>query len=868
MTTIGYATLQIIPSLRGVTEAIEQQIDGKVVDISIKPKVDQRAAEDAGKKTRETVEKQTAEIKVAPKVDPKAADTAGRTAREGVEKHTRDVKVEPKVDQKAAEQAGKTTGEAVTRGASGSSTGIGQAIIGALEGAGGEAGRRLGERLSDGIPNGLTGAADRIGTALRNSLPTLGASAGTMLGTAIGIGLTDAIGAERLDKAGRAVMSGLSTAVGKANVGADIGIAVGNTIAGGLTNASGVVGNAAVAITDTIGGIGSALTTTKGLLGGDDSWAAPGLDTLNNALGTATPLLEGMTAASTLASAGAQAISVATGVASKAQALWNAALIANPIGLIVAAIAAVVAGLVLFFTKTELGQKIWKGFTDFMGEAWEKVKLAFAVAWEAIKVVWDAMVNKAGEVWQGIKDRFTAVVDFVKGLPGKIGAAAKGMWDGIGNAFKSMVNGLISAWNWFADKISFTIPDIPGMPNRGEKFNPVPTIQSLDGGGFTGNMPIDQIAGVVHGGEHVIQATSRRSIENAFPGLLDYMNATGRMPGYEGGGLVAGTAELRKIIQERFGISNIGGYRGADGYNEHSTGRALDVMVGNNKAKGDSVKDFAIANASAIDLKWAIWQQRLWNPDGSSKPMEDRGSPTQNHMDHVHIFSGPGIANGLLGSLKSKESEAAAQPDVTGATATTPQAAPVTQSSGSSVSEGVSVPSSISGLSTFGLDSLGVTTATQIGDRSQERTLDIGNAASAAVGGQVSSALGVLGVGDSPGWLQGISKFVGGISVSDSSGKKIFGGGAAGNALGGTGSLFGNTGQTTDGYGGAAPVAASAPVGAAPVPGGAVHGSTGGQQPGPAGPTYHIRTATVEDAFLQAQRQEDVRLAAKIDRWN
>ena len=52
-----------------------------------------------------------------------------------------------------------------------------------------------------------------------------------------------------------------------------------------------------------------------------------------------------MNGAATLASAGAQSISVATGIASKAQLLWNAALIANPIGLIVAAIAAVVAGL-------------------------------------------------------------------------------------------------------------------------------------------------------------------------------------------------------------------------------------------------------------------------------------------------------------------------------------------------------------------------------------------------------------------------------------------------------------------------------------------------------------------------------------------
>lgn len=67
------------------------------------------------------------------------------------------------------------------------------------------------------------------------------------------------------------------------------------------------------------------------------------------------------------------------------------------------------------------------------------------------------------------------------------------------------------------------------------------------------------------------------------------------------------------------------------------------------------------------------------------------------------------------------------------------------------------------------------------------------------------------------------------------------------------GSLLGNTGQG-DGYGGAAPIAA-APMVPTQVPAN-MHGSRAGQQPGPAGPTYNIRTATVEDAFMQAQRQE------------
>ncbi|MDQ2638869.1 MAG: phage tail protein [Actinomycetota bacterium] len=804
-----------------MTDAIDKQIDGKLVSVRVEPKVDERAAAAAGKKARETVEKQT-----------------------------REVKVEPKVDQRAAEAAGKTTGDSVAKGASGSLGGVGEALTGALINAGSGAGTKLGEILADTIPTNMTGVAQRIGDVLYNTLPAIGASAGALAGGAIGKAVTDAISGERFQNAGQAIKRGLVSAVDKANTGVDVGIKVGNSLAGGLTNASGAIDGAAAKLTGTIGGIGDAVTTTMGLLGVDDAWAAPGLDVLNTALGTATPLLEGMSAASTLASAGAQAISVATGAASKAQVLWNAALVANPIGLIVTAIGAVVAGLVLFFTKTELGRKIWAEFSEFLSAAWEKVQVAFRVAWSFISVVFDAMITKVGEVWSGVRDRFTAVVDFVRGLPSAITNAAKGMWEGLKSGLVAVLNWIADKWNGFAESLSIDLP--------GKAFDvTIPKLPKFSGGGYTGNAPIDEIAGVVHGGEFVVKAGSQKRIENAYPGLLDYLNNNGKLPGllpgYEGGGLVAGTDELRKIISERFGISNIGGYRGEDGFGEHSTGRALDVMVGNNKAKGDAIRDFALSNAAAMDLKWVIWRRHLYYAGGGGYDMEDRGSPTQNHMDHVHIFSGPAITNGLLGPLKSKEAERdAAAPAPAGGTPAESDVAPA------AASAGASVPSSISGLSSFGLTGLGA----GVGTTSSGSDLSLfGDAAGAAVSGQVSSALGVLGVGDSPGWLKGIGTLIGGISVSGKDGKKIFGGGAAGGALSGAGNLFGGSQQSV------APIAAAPATVRQPAAVGAVHGSTGGQRPGPAGATYNIRTATVEDAFLAAQRREDELNAAQLSRF-
>lgn len=125
--------------------------------------------------------------------------------------------------------------------------------------------------------------------------------------------------------------------------------------------------------------------------------------------------------------------------------------------------------------------------------------------------------------------------------------------------------------------------------------------------------------------------------------------------------------------------------------------------------------------------------------------------------------------------------------------------------------------------------------------------------------GQIGSALGVLGVPSSPGWLQGLSQFVGGISIGGNGG-----GGGAGSAIGGVGSLFGNA-VPSNGYGGAAPVSAMAPSlpSAAPALDGA-HGVNGGKQPGPSvvySPTFNTNDDT---AFTQYRRWQNDQVGAKL----
>lgn len=92
-------------------------------------------------------------------------------------------------------------------------------------------------------------------------------------------------------------------------------------------------------------------------------------------------------------------------------------------------------------------------------------------------------------------------------------------------------------------------------------------------------------------------------------------------------------------IRSLFGITNIGGYRGGPGAQDHGTGRAIDVMT-SSFTEGDAVAAWVQAHSSEFDVKYIIWKQRIWFPGNAPNQwrwMEDRGSITQNHYDHVHV---------------------------------------------------------------------------------------------------------------------------------------------------------------------------------------------------------------------------------------
>lgn len=153
-----------------------------------------------------------------------------------------------------------------------------------------------------------------------------------------------------------------------------------------------------------------------------------------------------------------------TAAATAVQAGFNLVMNANPIMLVVTAIAGLVAGLVFFFTQTETGKQIWEGFMQFLGDAWTNISGFFTEAYEnVIAPVFNAIAEVATWLWETIlKPVFDAVSNAVQFVAGAIklafdlivnyfrfwGAVAVWLWD---VAIKPALDAIGAAFKWLWD---------------------------------------------------------------------------------------------------------------------------------------------------------------------------------------------------------------------------------------------------------------------------------------------------------------------------------------------------------------------------------------------------------------------------------
>ena len=204
--------------------------------------------------------------------------------------------------------------------------------------------------------------------------------------------------------------------------------------------------------------------------------------------------------------------------------LLTIAFSANPIGVIVVAIIALVAAFVILYKKNEafreLVQKVWQAIKDAVGvvidwlvewlpKAWNGFTEALSAVWEAIKIVWDLIVAgvklyistvitviktvwnwlKDGLqlAWNGAKAIFDIIIGFVVGLGARLARGAGNIWGWLTDGLKGAVNLVINLLNVLIramNKISFKIPDVIGVPGRGTQFGiNIPQIPNFALGG-------------------------------------------------------------------------------------------------------------------------------------------------------------------------------------------------------------------------------------------------------------------------------------------------------------------------------------------------------------------------------------------------
>lgn len=503
-----------------------------------------------------------------------------------------------------------------------------------------QAGREAGKAIDKGAKDATKDTGKDVGRQIDQTVTPEAAKTGNRAGTVLG----GAFGAS-FGQAAR-------------TVGAQAGAILGKAMAGD-------VDGAVKDVTSALDGISGGLSTIQGIVG-SDNFVGRGIGLLKNAVdntkssigsltGTVSSVASGVQAAQTTFSGLSSVVRLATG----SQVGLNLALLANPIGLVVAGIAALVTGLVLFFTKTEVGRKIWEKFTEIAGKAWDWVKEKASAAWKWFESkLWPGIktgVETAGKVFVSLRDTigkvFNRIKEFIQPVLDMI------------LKIKDVVGGVISGIGGVASKVGGFLGGIFKEPGA-EDGQPIKV-----GGGLGDNIrevltddgPMNfpnSLGGDISGALSDAKQNEkgkREADREAKASERAAGQAQREADKQQARGLTPHAKSVQKMIKEIWPeITTIGGYRDPDGkFNEHSTGKALDVMIPNwntpqGKALGDAVANWAMQNADDLGLSWVLWRQTQYGgsagPGGA--PMEDRGSDNDNHMNHVHIFMDGGKGGG------------------------------------------------------------------------------------------------------------------------------------------------------------------------------------------------------------------------------
>lgn len=142
--------------------------------------------------------------------------------------------------------------------------------------------------------------------------------------------------------------------------------------------------------------------------------------------------------------------SAALGIATAAQWLFNAALDANPIGIVIIAIGALIAAVVLIATH-------WQQVSSFLSNSFNAIVNFFKNNWQTILLF---LVNPFAGAFKLLYDKCEGFRNFVNVFLNAIKEFAINTWNGIksvlstiGNFFKGIWDGVVNVFNGFVEFI-------------------------------------------------------------------------------------------------------------------------------------------------------------------------------------------------------------------------------------------------------------------------------------------------------------------------------------------------------------------------------------------------------------------------------
>ena len=150
----------------------------------------------------------------------------------------------------------------------------------------------------------------------------------------------------------------------------------------------------------------------------------------------------------------------------------------NPWILLAAAIAAVIAALVYFFTQTKAGRAIWSGFVSFLVGLWNQlvttvttvwgnIVKVFTVAVGIIETAWSGTVTFFTTLWTGIVTVATTVWNMIVAVVQTVVTAMQADWQGFTTFLATLWTGIVTiattVWNMIVSVVMTVVTAIQAV---------------------------------------------------------------------------------------------------------------------------------------------------------------------------------------------------------------------------------------------------------------------------------------------------------------------------------------------------------------------------------------------------------------------